>query len=170
MDFRPPHDGYIAMVRIAGIPTYVHWSFPVGGLVTAAILGDLSAITSVSTVAAYVALIMFHELGHALFAFRGGARVHAFVVTAGGGFCAADLPACYRAQLLFLAGGLLAQLCLFMVTVLLISVLGSPSSRPMGAFALVFTLVNAIIFLANVFPYGNNDGARIWSMLRVHRR
>ncbi len=165
LGFAPPTSGYFASFTVAGVRTYVHWSFPAAGLAIAFILGDMSLVTTVSAVVAYTLLVLVHEAGHAYFANRAGCKVHALVVTAGGGFCISEFPRRRQAQLFFLAGGLLAQLLAFAVAISLLVMLGSPTSRVTGSFAIVFTVVNAIMFFSNLIPYSNNDGARIYRVL-----
>ena len=166
----PPTTGYIAAFRIAGIRIYVHWTFPAAGIALAFMLGDMSGPTLLSAVIAYTLLILLHEAGHAYFALRAGCAVHGLIVSGAGGMCIADTPRTRRDLLLFLAGGLLAQLLAFVATVGILMVTGSPDSRVAGSFALVFTVVNAVIFVFNLIPHANNDGAMIVAALGSRRR
>lgn len=157
----PPESGYILNFEVAGIGIYVHWSFPVAGVVLAFMLGDTSPPTMISLAVAYTLLVLLHEAGHAVFARRAGCKVHALVITAGGGACFAEMPAKRRDRLLLFSGGLLAQVLLFVATVAALVFAGSPTSQVGGSFALVFTVVNAVIFVANLIPSADNDGAMI---------
>jgi Zn-dependent protease len=167
---QPPQSGYIARLQLAGIPLFIHWSFPVGGLLVVAFLGDFSPATVLSAIAAYTTLIAVHELGHAAFARRAGVEVHALVVTATGGMCFCDDPPTAFDQLLIASGGLLAQLAVFLLTLGFVALSGDITSPIANGFVVVFTLFNAIFFLGNLIPYRYNDGSMIFKALRDLRR
>jgi Zn-dependent protease len=164
--FAPPTTGYIASFSIGGIRTYLHWSFPAAGVVIAFMLGDMSFVTMLSATLAYSLLVLVHEAGHAFFARRAGCTVYGLVLTAGGGFCIADLPRSRRDQLLFFSGGLLAQVLALVAAIAVLALVGSPSTRATGSFTIVFTLVNAVMIVSNLVPFANNDGALIAGVLR----
>lgn len=155
---------------MAGIPLYIHWSFPVGGLLVVAFLGDFSPATMLSAVAAYGALVALHELGHAAFARRAGVEVHALVVTATGGLCLFDSPPAAIDRMLIASGGLLAQLAVFLITLGFVASSGDITSPVVNGFVVVFTLCNAILFLGNLIPCRYSDGSMILKALRDLRR
>ena len=161
--------GYIATLKLAGVPIYIHWSFPAGGLVIVAFLGDYSLITGLSAVAAYTALVVAHELGHAYFAKRAGMTVHALAITAGGGLCFSDRPPAVLDRLLLYSGGLLVQVAIFLLAVSYLGIFGNSSSAIVSCFLAVFTLANAVIFLGNLIPYRGNDGSLILQAIRELR-
>lgn len=170
INHQPPRSGYIASVRWAGIPLYIHWSFPVGGLLVVVFLGDFSPATVLSAIAAYTTLVAVHELGHAAFARRAGVEVHALVITAIGGLCFFDPPPAAIDRLLIASGGLLAQLAVFGLTLGAVALSGDITSPVVNGFVVVFTLFNAILFLGNLVPYRYSDGSMIFKALRDLRR
>jgi Zn-dependent protease len=170
VNHQPPRSGCIARVRVAGIPLFIHRSFPVGGLLVVVFLGDFSPVAVLSAIAAYTTLVAVHELGHAAFARRAGVEVHALVVTATGGLCVCDPPSTAFDQLLIASGGLLAQLVVFGLTLSFIAWSGDITSPIANGVVVVFTLCNAIFFLGNLIPYRYNDGSMILEALRDLRR
>jgi Zn-dependent protease len=155
---------------LAGIPLFIHWSFPVGGLLVVVFLGDFSPAAVLSAIAAYTTLVAVHELGHAVFARRAGVEVHALVVTATGGMCFCDDPPTAFDKLLIASGGLLAQLAVFLLTLGFVALSGDITSPIVNGFVVVFTLFNAIFFFGNLIPYRYNDGSMIFKALRDLRR
>lgn len=155
---------------MAGIPLYIHWSFPVGGLLVVTFLGDFSPATALSAIVAYTTLVAVHELGHVVFARRAGVEVHALVVTATGGMCFCDDPPTAFDKLLIASGGLLAQLAVFLLTIGIVALSGDITSPIANGFVVVFTLFNAILFFGNLIPYRYNDGSMILKALRDLRR
>lgn len=170
VNHQSPQSGYIARLRLAGIPLFIHWSFPVGGLLVVVFLGDFSAATVFSAIAAYTTLVAVHELGHAVFARRAGVEVHALVVTATGGLCFFDPPPAAIDRLLIASGGLLAQLVVFLLTLGIVALSGDITSPIANGFVVVFTLFNAILFFGNLIPYRYSDGSMILKALRDLRR
>jgi len=170
VNHQAPRSGYIARVRLAGIPLFIHWSFPVGGLLVVVFLGDFSPATVLSAIAAYTTLVAVHEFGHVGFARRAGVEVHALIVTATGGVCFFDPPPGAFDRLLIASGGLLAQLAVFLLTLGFIAWSGDITSPVANGVVVVFTLFNAIFFIGNLIPYRYNDGRMILEALRDLRR
>jgi Zn-dependent protease len=170
VNHQPPRSGYIASVQLAGIPVYLHWSFPVGGLLVVVFLGDFSPATALSAIVAYTALVAVHALGHAAFARRAGVEVHALIITATGGLCLFDPPPAAIDRLLIASGGLLAQLAVFALTLVVVALSGDITSPIVNGFVVVFTLFNAILFLGNLVPYRYSDGSMIFKALRDLKR
>jgi Zn-dependent protease len=170
VNHQPPRSGYIVRLQLAGIPLFIHWSFPIGGLLVVVFLGDFSPATVLSAIVAYTTLIAVHELGHAAFARRAGVEVHALVITAIGGLCFFDPPPAAIDRLLIASGGLLAQLVVFGLTLGVVALSGDITSPIVNGFVVVFTLFNAILFLGNLVPYRYSDGSMILKALRDLKR
>ena len=170
VNHQSPRSGYIARLRLAGIPLFIHWSFPVGGLLVVIFLGDFSPAAVLSAIVAYTTLVAVHELGHAVLARRAGVEVHALVITAIGGLCFFDPPPAAIDRLLIASGGLLAQLAVFGLTLGVVALSGDITSPVVNGFVVVFTLFNAILFFGNLIPHRYNDGSMIFKALRDLRR
>ena len=160
-----PNNGYLYPFYIKGIPVLIHWSFPAGGIFLAFMLGDTSLDTVISLIIAYTLLIIVHEFGHAFAAKLYSLKVHAVLITASGGWCYADIPTTISSKLFFYGGGLIAQLLLLAITIVLLLVFGSPSSTIINSFALVFTIINALMIAINIYPSKGTDGKHLWSIL-----
>lgn len=161
MTYWIPKTGYIAAFKLGGIPTYIHWSFPVYGLVIVAFLGRWSVSAVAASSLAYLLLVLVHEAGHALFARYSRATVHAMVVTGAGGVCIADKPTRLYRQLLFYAGGLIGQFVLLIISVVYLALFGYPEHYAIKCIFIVLTLFNALLFIGNIIPWRDNDGAKI---------
>ena len=162
--------GFIKAIVIKGVPVYLHWSFPIGGLLIAGFFNS-SPEKIIFFVSAYLLLVLIHEIGHLLFARFFGLKVHAITVTGGGGRCFCDKPESYREALYLYGGGILAQLALFILTSLYVYLFGYPSSSVGNAFVLTFTVFNLFMILINIIPSklvgGNvNDGHVLWMLLK----
>lgn len=166
MTIRIPKNGYIGPFRVRNVPIHVHWTFPVGGLFVAFFLGNVSWKTAIPLVAAYTALILVHELGHAFAAKIASSKVHAVLVTAAGGWCFADEPDSFRSRFAFYAGGIAAQILALLVTATLVALFGNPDSFVLNAFVLVFTIVNVILIIINMIPMEGTDGQKLWGLLK----
>jgi Zn-dependent protease len=116
-------------------------------------------------------LIVVHEFGHAAAAFVAGLKVEAIVLAGLGGWCVVSpqpWPTPARALLLH-AGGLIAQLAAFTVTVAVLYVFGAPRQTWLAAGAIVLTAGNMFLLLGNAIPSGKNDGAQIRDAFRQWR-
>ena len=162
--------GYSEPVFLKSIPVQIHWSFPTGGLFVALILGDWSLVTVTSLIAAYTSLILFHELGHAIAARSYSLKVHGILITAAGGWCYADNPQSTVASLVFYGGGLIAQVILFTGSVIFLYIYGSPTSIVFNCFILVFTFVNVVLFVINIYPFESTDGKHLWNTLESYKQ
>ncbi len=155
-----------------GIPIVLHWSLPaLGGLI--ALLPWLGG-TNVSGLQGFLAitlcmvlLVLFHELGHALFALLFRVRVLGLFLSGFGGLCfVANEPSSRIGRGFFYAGGLLAQVVLFVISVISLFIFGAPTALWATCAAFVFIGVNPVHILINLVPYKNNDGERLLHTLR----
>ncbi len=161
-----PSSGYLFSFHLLKIPIYIHWTFPIGGIFFAFFFSVKDPIGILSLVTAYVALIIIHELGHALAALFVSSRIYSVLVTGVGGWCFADEPEKNSSKLLFYAGGLIAQILLFGMTILWVTIFGNPESNAGNYFILVFTFVNVLMFIINLIPSGGSDGDKMYQLLK----
>jgi Zn-dependent protease len=174
MDPIPEIEGCIGC-RIFGLPIVFHWSFPLIGLGIGLAVGSLFFTTSpvlavqafIWTTASVVVLVIAHELGHALAARAFLMRVNAIVIANVSGVCFMDAFPSARAALIVSASGILAQITLFVLTLVLLSVFGAPTTLPLKCVVIVFTGGNVLIMLFNLLPYGARDGALMIQALRA---
>lgn len=159
---QPPRRGYLPR-KIGRLPVLLHWSFPaVGastGLFAVQTAGKLAVPVFLWSSLACAVLIILHELGHAAAAWSMGLRVHRITFTGAGGWCYTDIPPTSGARLLLYSAGALAQLALLVVTVLLLALFGAPAYLPLNCAVIIFTVMNVLMLIVNLVPYGRNDGA-----------
>ena len=161
-----PKSGYLFSFNLKSVPIYIHWTFPAGGIFFSFFFGIKDLLGIFSLIVAYVALIIIHELGHAIAALRASSKVYSVLVTGSGGWCFADEPEEKSSKFIFYAGGLIAQLLLFFVTILWVTIIGNPENQIGNYFILVFTFVNVLVFISNFIPSGENDGKKIYILLK----
>jgi len=169
MQPRIPQKGYLGPFSYRKTPVLVHWTFPVGGVFVAFFLGDVTWGTTIPLIVAYTTLILIHEFGHAFAAAAAGSKVQAVLITGAGGWCFADEPVSLSSRFAFYAGGIIAQALVLFVAVVFLAVFGNPDSKILNLFILVFTVVNFVLILINVFPSEGTDGRKIWDLFRESR-
>jgi Zn-dependent protease len=173
MEPAPEIEGCVSW-RLFGIPTLFHWSFPLMGLGSGLFVGSLFYSTSFMlalqgflwTTTSVVILVLAHELGHALAAKAFSMQVNAIVVAHIGGLCFLSAFPSARALFVVSAAGILMQLVLLLLTLVLLSIFGAPTTLPLKCVVMVFTGGNVLIMLLNLLPYGAHDGSRMVQGLR----
>lgn len=156
---------------IRSVQVSLNWSLPFLGATIAYVPAKHAAGSPVANyLAAFlctVAIVVLHELGHAVAARACSARVHAIVLSGYGGCCVTDAPRSLPQAALVAAGGLLAQLLLLVLTLGYLLVRGAPPSSP-AANAALFVLVgaNALYMLVNLAPIQGSDGALLLKIAR----
>jgi Zn-dependent protease len=151
--------GYLTLGRIRGVPVRVHWTTPLGAL----LFGGFALVPAFWL--SFLVLVITHELGHALLAWRAGHRVLSIDVTGFGGLCRlVGVPtAWHRSTIAW--GGVLAQLVLLGLAV------GVAALTPLGAsrwgveLLSAFTGTNLMLIVLNLLPIPPLDGAEAWRLL-----
>ena len=141
---------------------YVHWSvlvvvvcFPIG-LVYAYEL-ERSVFMFLTLCMVTVALILIHELGHALTPRLVGAKVHGIYVSCMSGRCYTDGTNSRLKNVLIYAGGPLANLCVLMITLVVFT--DEHYSTVRYAFWWALAPWNAFLILWNLIPLKVGDDA-----------
>lgn len=159
-------NGYFPHFKLFGIPVLIHWSYPIGALIVASLLGDFKLARILPAIYSYTLLIVIHELGHAFFAKVAKSKILKITLDGMGGWCYIDEPRGFWELLLFYTGGLIAQLLLLLVTLAVISVLGKPSTEGLQVVVYMFTFFNIVLIIGNLIPYSENDGKKIYELVR----
>jgi stage IV sporulation protein FB len=174
MEFRQP----IGIGRLLGVPIYLNWSGFLVPFIFAFFTHDL--IKTISGTCAYFALILIHEIGHALFAMRRKLKVISIHLSALHGLCTYRNG--WRRDEVFVSwGGVCAQLVLFVASVAVANavVLITPAFSGGGKklddavrmFGFIFGPCNAIMIFVNLYPVAPLDGATAWRIIpAVDRR
>jgi ATP-dependent Clp protease adapter protein ClpS/Zn-dependent protease len=158
--------GSIRLFALAGVPVFVHWTFPLGGMVVAT-FGKVSWVGALYCVAAYTMLILVHEFGHAMAAMSQRVEVRGIYISGLGGHCTFRRPDSVRSALLIVAGGILAQLVIFILAAIYVVVAGWPRSLAGICFINTFTLANLALIVFNLIPQRTlrgsaTDGRLLW--------
>ena len=165
-DSRP---GTIEAFRIRGVPVFLHWSLPLGGLLIASYARADWRIALCCCIA-YTFLIAAHEVGHAAAAASLKLKVHAIYLSGLGGRCRFQTPRSVGGAFFVVSAGLLAQLILFVVTASYVTMFGWPRSILALCMVNTFTLANLVLFVINVIPQRlprglATDGSILWRLL-----
>jgi Zn-dependent protease len=159
-------------VRLLGAAVYVHWSVLVV-IALLALVSIKSPIHAVVTIASYLAVIVVHELGHALVAERRGYAVTAIRIGFLHGCCECEAPNSQVDEVWIAWGGVLAQLTIA-IPVLAIGSITEDFDLGYLAPTIVFLgYFNFLIALFNLAPGPGMDGQiawRVFPMLRSRLR
>lgn len=148
------------------IPFYFHWTVLLwlpwywwvrGSLLWAAV-----------TLVAYLALLLAHELGHAIVARSQHVKVYTIRLYALHGQCEHEEPYYERSDLFIAWGGVLAQLCVLALALALKYSLRSlyPAwEQFLAPILFVFIDVNIVIGAVNLIPVAPLDGHKAWRAL-----
>jgi Zn-dependent protease len=154
--------GYLTLARWQGVPIRAHWTLPIialyfSGWAFAPMLW-----------LAFFALILIHEMGHAILVKAFRQHVFSIDLTGFGGLCrwVGTVTAIQRSMIAW--GGVLAQLALYVATTLW-TTLVPPDSAIGAEIAYVFTHTNLYIMAFNLIPIAPLDGAEAWSLIPLLR-
>lgn len=162
----PRGPGYLRIATIRGVPIWVHWSFPAGGLLVAA-FGGVGFPVSLYYCLAYTALVAAHEAGHVIAARAFQLQVFSVEISGFGGLCRIEPPRQVRHDVLVYSAGLLVQAVLLLAALGYLAAFGMPAGGAGRAFAVTFTTVNLVLLLFNLVPYRSarglaTDGLMLW--------
>ena len=164
--------GSIRLMRIHGVPVYLHWSFPVGALFPLG-FAKFEPIPSLYLVAGYVLLVLLHEVGHLVAARFVKHQVLSIEISGAGGLCRTELPRDARSAAFIYSGGLFFQLILFLVGVAGFMLLADLNSEAFSYFLIVATVMNAAMFIVSIIPRrdasGPTDGFVLWALVKQSR-
>ena len=157
------------ILKIGDVPVFIHWSVlvPAGML---ALLVRFDPTASFCLGLAYLLLIGWHELAHAVVARALGLNVFSVRFSGMGGLCRFQPPASYGAAFSIASAGLLAQILVLAATVAALPLLGKPTS-PVDLYLVAgLTYVNGAVLVMNLIPRKSRrersatDGYLIWAL------
>ena len=164
------------LFRLFGAPVSFHWSVLL--IVLLALLFSRDPATVMSGIAAYVALIVAHEAGHAWVARRNGLQVQALRIFPLHGMCCYETARTPGQEIAVAWGGVGAQMLLFALAIglsMLTPHLAEPMRSPLGAIVLVWGPMNLLNAILNLLPIAPLDGRTAWGVVpwllqRVRRK
>jgi stage IV sporulation protein FB len=154
--------GYFRVGRFRGAPVRIHWTTPIGAFLFSGMI--FGAAFAPAAWAAFVVLVLVHEIGHAVIVRRCGLAVLSIDVHGAGGVCrwsghASDVN---RAKIAW--GGVVAQTLLLVATTLVAPV--APSHPLVGQVVQTWTATNLLMIALNLLPVRGLDGAEAWTLFR----
>ncbi|MFO0756629.1 MAG: hypothetical protein U0359_09070 [Byssovorax sp.] len=152
--------GSLTVGRFRGAPIRVHWSALVAVLVFSGFSFDPVAWLAVA------AMIILHEIGHALLVRYFGHEVLEVQVHGFGGHCAWSGDPSRAEQAAIAWGGVLAQAALLLVA-LPFRFIVPPSAPILGTVLAVFTSTNLYSIIFNLMPIPPLDGSKAWELLPI---
>lgn len=155
--------GWLTLGRLKGAPIRLHWSILVGAL-----LWSRFSFRPAMW-AAFVGVILIHELGHALFVLKYRLGLAEIAVHGVGGYCQHERAGSRFEESVIAWGGVLAQLVLFVGAQAALLALGPPTSLPLAEVAYVLTEANLWLIGINLLPVEPLDGAKAWPLLGMLR-
>lgn len=157
--------GFVRFGRWRGAPILWHWTLPIGLYLLSGM--RLSPVGWAST----TLLILLHELGHAFFVRRYGARVLSVKMMPIGGLCTWEGEVSEVERSVIAWGGVLAQALVWLATTVAVAVV-HPLPHPwMEDVAAAWTTRNAFLIALNLMPVQPLDGYDAWRLpLRAIQR
>jgi len=153
-----------------GASIYVNWTLPFFGAGVALLPARHSGAPGVTAYFAafssLVALLVLHELGHAVAVKACSRQVRAIVFSGYGGFVVFDPPSRLLHAAAIAAGGVIAQLAILVAAVLLQVFWGTSNSPVVNSAVFCLVGVNTLYILWNLAPFGASDGARLVAIAR----
>lgn len=156
--------GSWTIARLWGVPVRIHWSVIVFVLLS----GGFSYRPGAWV--ATLLLILIHEIGHALVVRSVGARATALDVLGFGGLCWWEGRVTPLGRAAIAWGGIWAQLVVFGVAALYVSLRGYPASTFVADMLHVAVTNNLYLVAFNLLPIQPLDGAEAWALFPLLRR
>ena len=151
--------GYFSLGRWRGIPICLHWSAPLGAFLWTG--GEVSVVR----IAGFLAMILFHEMGHAVLVRRARAHVVKITMHIMGGECwwRGEATPIERAAIAF--GGVWAQLLLAAAAFAFAAFAPAEMMTPrMGELVNMWTRWNLFNAAFNLIPVKPLDGSEAWRL------
>jgi len=158
----PAERGYFRVGRVRGAPVRIHWTTPIGAFLFSGMI--VGAAFAPGAWAAFVLLVLVHELGHAALVRRFGLRVLAIDVHGAGGACRWQGHATELQRAKIAWGGVLAQALLLVATALVAPI--APREPLVAQIVQTWTATNVLMIAFNLLPIRGLDGAEAWTLLR----
>lgn len=151
--------GYYTIGRFKGAPIRIHWSAPLGAL----FFGGFAFRPGFWL--GFFAIIILHELGHAVVVKAVRQHVAGIDVIALGGVCKWSGSVTPIQRALIAWGGVWAQMVLFAAAQIIL-LFWSPSTAFLYDLIIVFTTTNLWLMAINLFPLKPLDGAEAWPLFK----
>jgi len=152
--------GYVRVGRIGRAPLRIHWTTPIGLFLFSGM--SFNPLVWI----ALLAIIVVHEVGHALLARRYELRLVSIDITAVGGTCRLEGDPTLREAAIVAWGGVLAQAGLLVVALVVSGLLHAVGLGMLDGVFHVLIWSNLILMAINLLPIHPLDGATAWRLFR----
>ncbi len=159
------NSGFLKIGTWRNVPLYCHWSVLLWLPLYGARYGSL--LWAAVTFAAFAALLLAHEMGHAIAANSRGLRVFAMRFHVLGGECE-HVSAHYERDVVFVAwGGVLAQFCILVAALVAqyLAAIFHVHSEVLAGLFFVFINANIVLIAINLIPVRPLDGHKAWRII-----
>jgi Zn-dependent protease len=112
----------------------------------------------------FLALIIIHEIGHALTVKAYGFRNHELIINGLGGACVWSGSATPKQLSVIAWGGIIAQLIVFTIFSILSALFTIPPHDFIDQIFRAFIGTNFLLIVINLIPYDPLDGAQAWKL------
>ena len=160
----------IEVARFRGAPILVHWSSAL--MVPLLWTADRSIANALVAGTLWIALMLAHELGHAIVARRLGLRVAEIRINPAHGACVVQAPPTQTSAIVLAWGGVAAQAVVLLAAGIVNGVLRLTldSTPPVLHAAMTILIpVNLWIIFANLLPIRGLDGHVAWRVVPLVR-
>jgi hypothetical protein len=154
-------NGYFRLGRWRGVPVWLHVTMPV-----LALLYSRFRFVPVFWLAS-VALVLFHEQGHAMLVRRFGHRVKAIRLHPLGGECSWEGQAVHFERAVVAWGGVLAQAAVLLPSLLLYLLPDVWPGTPIWQIREAWVPYNALLIVINLLPVPPLDGSKAWPVVGI---
>ena len=159
---------YISLKRpkILGIGLHLHWSALVGaGVLFGALIRQ--PVHAVLAVSSYFALILLHEIGHALMARRLGYDTNGIYIGVVHGLCEYDSPHYLKEDAIIAWGGVLMQLAVALPLCVLAQVTPLGANSYFSTVAAILGHFSILMAVFNLLPFPGLDGQLAWRLVPI---
>jgi stage IV sporulation protein FB len=152
------------VAQVHGVDVYVHWSIFAVAIVILARL-TVKPVSTLTGMAAYLALLILHESGHLMMARRRGYEAFSMALYPLFGLASFEAPDSRLDRALIAWGGVLAQLVVAIPLTLYILLIGYTPFEPLNAVLAILGGYSMTVAAFNLLPIRPLDGSRAWDIV-----
>jgi Zn-dependent protease len=152
------------VAQVWGVDVYVHWSV-LAFVVVILALTTRQVASTVTGMAAYLALLILHESGHLVMARRRGYRPHSMALYPIFGLASFEAPDSRLDRALIAWGGVLAQAVVAVPLTLYIVLIGYTPYEPLNAVLAILGGYSLLVAAFNLLPVRPLDGSKAWDII-----
>ena len=145
------------------IPIQLHWSL--GAILVFIVSMGKFSLTSFTLAISFVALMLLHEIGHALMARKYKYKVKEIRLYPFHGACSHEEPQNEKEEIAIASGGILIQLIFAITIIFTQALLPQVTSEPLMIILTIFGPLNLTLVILNLLPLLPFDGVSIWKII-----